>query len=65
MSIYQHGATRQKAAGQPEARRSAATGEVDGGMTSLRDTLDAISVREANFSEFLAALKHYGLHRGK
>ena len=35
--------------------------ERDLGQFSLRDTLNAISVREANFSEFLAALKQSGL----
>lgn len=31
------------------------------GQFSLRDTLNGITVREANFSEFLAALKQSGL----
>ncbi len=30
-------------------------------MFSLRDTLSGISVRDANFSEFLAALRQHGM----
>ncbi len=35
-------------------------GEADPASFSLRDTLNSIRVREANFGEFLAALKQYG-----
>ncbi len=35
-------------------------GETDPATFSLRDTLSGIRVREANFGEFLAALKQYG-----
>jgi hypothetical protein len=36
-------------------------GDGDFGAFSLRDTLNGIVVREANFSEFLAALKSFGM----
>lgn len=35
-------------------------GEGDLGAFNLRDTLSGIVVREANFGEFLAALKNFG-----
>ncbi len=35
-------------------------GDGDLGSFSLRDTLNGIVVREANFGEFLAALKSFG-----
>lgn len=37
-------------------------GEIDLSAFNLRDTLNCITVREANFSEFLSALKQSGLH---
>jgi hypothetical protein len=35
-------------------------GESDLSAFNLRDTLNGITVREANFSEFLAALRKFG-----
>ncbi len=36
------------------------SGQDEINVFSLRDTLSGISVREANFGEFLAALKQHG-----
>jgi len=48
--------TGNKAAGNGNAR----AGEIDMSVFNLRDTLSNITVREANFSEFLSALKQFG-----
>ncbi len=37
------------------------SGQDEIGAFSLRDTLSGISVREANFGEFLAAMKQRGM----
>lgn len=37
------------------------SGQDEIGAFSLRDTLSGISVREANFGEFLAAMKQCGM----
>jgi len=42
-----------------------APGEIDPSIFSLRETLSGITVRDANFSEFLAELKKCGLQPGK
>lgn len=44
---------------------SKAAGEIDSSAFSLRDTLKGITVREANFAEFLAALKNFGAQTAK
>jgi hypothetical protein len=43
----------------------AQSGQDDGTVFSLRDTLSGISVRDANFGEFLAALKQRGMVAAK
>ncbi len=43
------------------SKGNAHAGEIDLSVFSLRDTLSNITVREANFSEFLTALKQSGL----
>lgn len=49
----------------PSAAVDTHAGEVELAMFSLRDTLSGITVREANFGEFLAALKKFGVQAGK
>lgn len=41
------------------------SGQDEIGVFSLRDTLNGISVREANFGEFLAAMKQRGMLAAK
>lgn len=41
------------------------SGQDEIGIFSLRDTLSGISVREANFGEFLAAMKQRGMLAAK
>lgn len=41
------------------------SGQDEIGAFSLRDTLSGISVREANFGEFLAAMKQRGMLAAK
>lgn len=41
------------------------SGHDEPNVFNLRDTLTGISVREANFGEFLAALKQRGMHGAK
>lgn len=48
--------TGSKSAGKGNAQ----AGEIDLSVFNLRDTLSNITVREANFSEFLSALKQFG-----
>jgi len=50
-----------QASGSSVGRGENQAAERDLGQFSLRDTLNGISVREANFAEFLAALKQSGL----
>ena len=46
---------------QPVGKESAhVPNEIELSMFSLRDTLSGITVRDANFSEFLAVLKKNG-----
>ena len=49
-------------AGKQDAHVS---GELEQSMFSLRDTLSGITVRDANFSEFLAVLKKCGMKAAK
>ena len=44
---------------------AAHAGEMDLAVFNLRDTLSGIVVREANFGEFLSALKQFGMHTAK
>jgi hypothetical protein len=53
--------TDKKLAGQGSARG----GDSDLSAFNLRDTLNSIVVREANFGEFLSALRNFGLHTAK
>lgn len=53
--------TDNKLAGQGNAHAS----DIDLSAFNLRDTLNSIVVREANFGEFLSALKNFGLHTAK
>jgi hypothetical protein len=53
-----HSQTASKYAGNGSSH----AGDSDFSAFSLRDTLGSIVVREANFSEFLSALKQSGLH---
>lgn len=43
----------------------AQSGQDEMSIFSLRDTLSGISVRDANFSEFLAVLRQRGMHAAK
>ena len=43
----------------------AQSGQDDSSVFSLRDTLSGITVRDANFSEFLAVLKKCGMKAAK
>ena len=65
MSFYQSRKASQQAEQQAEAVRAAHAGGDSEQFFDLRDTLRGISVRDANFSEFLAALKRAGKHSGK
>jgi len=44
---------------------NAHAGDSDLSAFSLRDTLNSIIVRDANFGEFLSALKQFGLHTAR
>lgn len=62
--------THSKTLSPQPANASAGTGVVKSGQDdllafNLRDTLSGISVREANFGEFLAAMKQRGLLAGR
>jgi hypothetical protein len=46
-------------------RRDALAAENELSMFNLRDTLSSIIVRDANFGEFLSALKQCGLHTAR
>lgn len=47
---------------RPSGKEGAqASGEIELSMFNLRDTLSGITVRDANFGEFLAALKKCGI----
>lgn len=58
-----------KSAPSPTASQTAGKGNVHAGEGdmpfNLRDTLSSIVVREANFGEFLAALKQFGRYASK
>ena len=46
-------------------RGEAQSGQDEMSIFNLRDTLNGISVRDANFSEFLAAMRQYGMRSAK
>ena len=51
---------------QPSGKEDAhVPNEIELSMFSLRDTLSGITVRDANFSEFLAVLKKNGVQAAK
>ncbi|MBL8506795.1 MAG: hypothetical protein JNJ51_10640, partial [Methylobacillus glycogenes] len=60
MSPAHHKTSRPQAAGNLASKAQGAPGEGEMAVFSLRDTLSSIKVREANFSEFLEALKKFG-----
>ena len=49
----------------PEQSAGKMTGDIEQPAFSLRDTLSGIVVRETNFSEFLVALKQFGMTPAK
>jgi len=50
---------------QSASKRDAHASENDLSVFNLRDTLSGITVRDANFSEFLSALKKFGMHTAR
>jgi hypothetical protein len=65
MSLSSIKATPSQTGNKIAGKGNAQAGEIDLSMFSLRDTLSNITVREANFSEFLSALKQCGLHTAR
>ena len=61
MSSTHYKTLSQQPANASVGRGVAQSGLDDSTVFSLRDTLSGISVREANFGEFLAALKQRGM----
>lgn len=61
MSLSSTKANPSKTGSKVAGNGSAHAGEFDMSVFNLRDTLSSITVREANFSEFLSALKQSGL----
>lgn len=61
MSVSTSQSSHSQAGGSANGKGYGQAGDGDLGVFNLRDTLSAISVREANFAEFLAALKQSGL----
>jgi hypothetical protein len=62
MSVSNASVAQSQPSGKEDAR---VPGEIEMSMFSLRDTLSGITVREANFSEFLAVLKKCGVKAAK
>ena len=62
MSVSSATVAQHQPSGKDDARVS---GEIEMSMFNLRDTLSGITVRDANFSEFLAVLKKCGLKAAK
>ncbi|MDP2880878.1 MAG: hypothetical protein Q8N89_04760 [Azonexus sp.] len=60
MSLSSIKATPSQTGSKVAGKGSAQAGEIDMSVFNLRDTLSNITVREANFSEFLSALKLFG-----
>lgn len=60
MSISSTKASPTQTGSKIASKGNARAGDIDLSVFSLRDTLSNITVREANFSEFLSALKLYG-----
>jgi hypothetical protein len=61
MSVSTSKSYHSQSGGHVNGKGNGQVAEGDLGVFNLRDTLSAISVREANFAEFLAALKQSGL----
>lgn len=61
MSVSTTKASHNQSAGKAAGKAGVQGGDGDFGAFSLRDTLNGIVVREANFGEFLAALKSFGM----
>lgn len=62
MSLSSTKAVPSQSGNKVAGKGNAQAGEMDLSAFNLRDTLSSITVREANFSEFLSALKQCGLH---
>lgn len=65
MSPAHHKSSRPHPAGSVAAKANVQAGDGEMAVFSLRDTLSSIKVREANFSEFLQAMKEFGPPRAK
>ena len=65
MSVSSVNAAQSQTASKAAGKGSVHAGEFDLSVFNLRDTLSSITVREANFSEFLSALKQSGLHTAR
>lgn len=65
MSVSTSKPSHSQSGGSALGKGDGQTSERDFGVFNLRDTLSGISVREANFSEFLAVLKQSGLRTVK
>jgi hypothetical protein len=62
MSVSSINSSHSPSASKYAGKGNAHAGDSDLSVFNLRDTLSNITVREANFSEFLSALKQSGLH---
>jgi hypothetical protein len=60
MSISSTKASPTQTGSRMASKGNAHAGDIDLSVFNLRDTLSNITVREANFSEFLSALKQFG-----
>lgn len=65
MSAIHTQTLRQQPANAVVGKGAMQAGHDDASAFSLRDTLSGISVRDANFGEFLAALKQRGMLAAK
>jgi hypothetical protein len=65
MSVSTSQSSHSQAGRSANGKGNGQVAEGDLGVFNLRDTLSGISVREANFSEFLAVLKQSGLQTVK
>ena len=65
MSVSIAKASQSQPAGKAAGKGNAHAGEIDLSVFNLRDTLSGITVRDANFSEFLAVLKKCGMKAAK
>jgi hypothetical protein len=65
MSLFSIKAAPSQTGSKIASKGNAQAGEIDLSVFNLRDTLSYITVRDANFSEFLSALKQSGLHTAR